>query len=200
MTAIQTGALLILTVFYASFFIKAIMMKRRGIDSNLLGKGQKPEKARRVEQRLKAVTYAGATLQFAGLFLAGKIWGLTAFRPPQYLGLLLAAGGCAFFIAAMRAMKNNWRSGCAKGQNSSLVVSGPYKISRNPAFVGFDLLYIGYTFIFPNILSLTLLVLAVVTFHQQILEEEGFLEKTFGQEYRQYKAKVQRYLGLRRPR
>ena len=193
-------ALIILMTFYASFFIKIILMKRQGITSNLLGKGEKPERARRIELWLKAVTYGGATLQFFSVFLSGKIWGLSPQRPVQILGLLLAASGCAFFISAMAAMKNNWRSGYDLRQNTSLVLNGPYKISRNPAFVGFDLLYIGCALVLPNIINLAISVLALITFHLQILEEERFLESAFGQNFLKYKSMVNRYFGRTGPR
>lgn len=113
----------------------------------------------------------------------------------QAFGLLLAALGTVFFIAAVLAMKSNWRSGCDKHQNTSLVVSGPYKISRNPAFVGFDLLYIGCAIVLPNTGNLIITLLAVAIFHAQVVEEEHFLEAAFGQEYLNYKAQVKRYFG-----
>ena len=195
MTAIEITALIILAAFYSSFFIKMILMKRRGISSNLLGKGQKSDRALIVERMLKAVTYSGACLQFASVFIAGKVWEPPVWGSLRIIGLLLAAAGTAFFITAMAAMKNNWRSGCDKHQNTSLVVSGPYKISRNPAFVGFDLLYIGCALALPNIINLLFSVLAVAVFHLQTLEEERFLENTFGDEYRLYQSQVNRYFG-----
>jgi len=195
MTAIETAALIIWGIFYASFFTKMILMRRQGINSNLLGIGEKPEKTRTVEQMLKVVTFSGAPIQLASVFFSGRIWGLPNSWALQGFGLLLAAVGTAFFIAAMHAMKMNWRSGCDINQNTSLTVSGPYKISRNPAFVGFDLLYIGWALAFPNIINLVASSCAIVIFHMQILEEEKFLETVFGKEYQQYKTRVNRYLG-----
>lgn len=202
MTAIEITALTIWVIFYASFFGKMFLLKRRGIDANLLGKGEKPEKARRVERWLKAVTFTGASLQFILIFFSGKIWGWPA---PEFLrisGLFLAATGAAFFIAAMFTMKTNWRSGCDISQNTALVVSGPYKISRNPAFLGFDLLYIGWMLTFPNVVTLLISSAAIVTFHLQILEEEHFLKNLFSGAYLNYSDQVNRYFGkkvYRRP-
>ena len=39
-------------------------------------------------------------------------------------------------------MKNSWRAGIPSEDKIEFVSNGIYKISRNPAFVGFDLLYI----------------------------------------------------------
>lgn len=195
MSAVEITAFIILSLFYASFFIKMLLLKRRGINSNLLGKGRKPAKALSVEKSLKTVTFIGAPVQLASVFLSMKIWSLWARPALQVSGLILAALGTGFFISAMAAMKSNWRSGCETGQNTSLVVAGPYKISRNPAFVGFDLLYLGYALAFPNVVNLIISGWAVATFHRQILEEEAFLETAFGEEYRQYKSRIRRYLG-----
>lgn len=197
MNVVETAALAILTAFYASFFLKMLRMKRQGLDSNLLGKGEKAESARRVELRLKAVTAGGAVVQLASVFLSGLIPGLTLPGALSGLGLLLAAGGTALFIAAMAAMKNNWRSGHTRNQNTGLVVGGPYEFSRNPAFVGFDLLYIGLALALPNMVNLMAAALAAMIFHRQILEEERFLQAAFGDDYRQYQARVHRYLGRR---
>jgi len=197
MTTVQTSALVILTVFYASFFLKMLGLKRRGIDSNLLGKGEKPAAARRVERWLKAVTYGGATVQFLSVFLDGRLPGPAMPGVLRGLGLLLAAGGTTMFIAAMAAMKSNWRSGHDLGQNTSLVVGGPYEFSRNPAFVGFDLLYVGLALALPNLVNLASAALAVMVFHRQILQEEFFLQSAFGDDYQRYQARVNRYLGRR---
>ncbi|UQZ87954.1 isoprenylcysteine carboxylmethyltransferase family protein [Deltaproteobacteria bacterium Smac51] len=198
MNKTEVTTLAILMVFYSSFFIKIILLKRRGIDSNLLGKGEKTAQAMCVERILKFVTYTGAAIQFVSALLPGKIWGLPTSGPLQWLGLFLAAAGTAFFIAAMTAMKTNWRSGYDLHQKTSLVASGPYKISRNPAFVGFNLLYIGCSLVYPNIINLLATIFAISAFHRQILEEELFLESAFGEQYQQYRAHVNRYLGKTR--
>ena len=76
-----------------------------------------------------------------------------------------------------------------------MIVKAPiYRISRNPAFVGFDLMYIGLLMAFPNIIHLLFAVFPVVMLHLQIRQEEAFLRKTFGTEYEEYCKKVRRYI------
>jgi protein-S-isoprenylcysteine O-methyltransferase Ste14 len=104
--------------------------------------------------------------------------------------IVLAAIGAAFFLVAVVTMRSNWRAGFDKNQNTSLVSDGIYKYSRNPAFVGFDLLYVGCAFCFPNAAMIAIAVIAVVAFHVQILGEEKFLTEMFGQEYIDYKSKA----------
>ena len=40
-------------------------------------------------------------------------------------------------------MRDFWRAGISETDKTELVTEGIYQISRNPAFLGFDLLYIG---------------------------------------------------------
>ncbi len=101
MGAIEALGLIIPAVFYGSFAAKMLFMKRRGIDSNLLGRGEKSERARRVEKWLKAITFSGATIQIFSAVFSGKIRALPLGEPPRIIGLFLAATGTAFFLLAM---------------------------------------------------------------------------------------------------
>ena len=48
-----------------------------------------------------------------------------------------------------------------------------------------------------NLLTVPLTVFAIVMLHLQILQEERYLEETFGATYREYKRHTFRYLGRR---
>ncbi len=52
---------------------------------------------------------------------------------------------------------------------TELVTNGIYQISRNPAFLGFDLLYIGTLLMFFNWILCFLTVFAVIMYHLQIV-------------------------------
>ncbi len=98
----------------------------------------------------------------------------------------------------MIAMKDSWRAGIQSEEKTTLIKKGIYKISRNPAFLGFDLMYIGLLIMFFNIVHLIFVVVAITLLHLQILEEEKFLINTFSDEYIDYKKKVNRYFGIKR--
>jgi len=57
-------AIILLNVFYASYIIKMIMLKRQNITGDVLGKGQKPKGIAVLEISLKCTTYPGAAVQF----------------------------------------------------------------------------------------------------------------------------------------
>jgi protein-S-isoprenylcysteine O-methyltransferase Ste14 len=170
------------------------MLKRQGISVDLLGKGDKPKEAARIEVVLKAITWCGFIVKFLSAFYPKWIWAFSVPLPVQTAGTVLAAAGVVLFIAAVVTMRGNWRAGFDKNQNTSLVSNGIYRFSRNPAFVGFDLLYIGCALCFPNAAMIAAAVIAVTAFHVQILGEETFLTEVFAREYTDYKSKVRRYL------
>jgi protein-S-isoprenylcysteine O-methyltransferase Ste14 len=76
-----------------------------------------------------------------------------------------------------------------------LVTSGPYRISRNPGYLGMALAYAGIAVIAESLWALTILavVLAVVD-RGVIAREERYLERKFGAEYVLYRSRVRRWL------
>ena len=103
------------------------------------------------------------------------------------------------YLLPIMQMKDNWRAGVQREEKTNLVTSGIYSISRNPAFLGFDLMYVGILFSFFNWYLCFATIFTVVFFHLQIVNvEEDFLIEAFGQEYIEYKKKVFRYLGRKK--
>ena len=194
MDIMQIITLALLGVYYIAYFIKALALKRRGITVNLLGKGSKPQKALMIEGFLRLATLGGAVIQFGSVFFPDIIWMVPSVYPVRIVGLILLFLGNIIFIVAMLTMRNNWRAGFDSNQNTSLVTHGIYRYSRNPAFVGFDLLYIGCAAAFPNIINIVAAMACIILFHVQILGEEKYCAEAFGQEYTEYRSKVRRYL------
>lgn len=115
----------------------------------------------------------------------------------RYIGLFIGIIGDIIFLISVITMKNSWRVGISKNDKTKLITNGIYKISRNPAFLGFDLMYIGITLLYSNIFTIIFSLFAVIMLHLQILEEEKYLEKNFKDEYKVYKSKTNRYLGIK---
>lgn len=201
MGRIQAIGIILWFAFYGSYFLKAYGEKRRGISVNRMGRGTKPPGTRIIEIFLTIITYAMAGVQLLSVIFYGK-WALVLVKAgetetgifPAVIGTSAAAAGIIFFIIAMWIMRDNWRAGIDESQDTSFVTEGIYKLSRNPAFVGFDLFYIGYAILFSNGLQLLFALLGIMTLHMQIKEEEKHLEKRYGSFYSEYKKKVRRYL------
>ena len=191
---IQITAIILLSVFYLSYLLKMLLLRKQGIKGDLLGKGKKSKRATGIERVLKLITWLGAAVQFVSVILLELIPGFVSAEWVRIFGAGIGFAAVLFFVASITVMRNNWRAGFDENQDTRLVTAGVYRFSRNPAFVGFDLLYIGCAMMFPNVVNIAFAVIAVVSFHIQILGEENFLSRQFGKEYEDYRSGVRRYL------
>jgi len=193
MLYIKIVAFVFLVLFYVIYSLKMMLLKRQNIKGNILGKGNKPLNSYVVEIILRFVTFLCIPVQFISVIFDMRSLNIHSIAIIKIIGLVLMSAAVALFLLAIITMKNNWRAGYNHEQDTQLVTNGIYKFSRNPAFVGFDLLYIGGALAFPNIINIIISLMGVVLFHIQILGEEKFLTNKFGDTYTTYKAKVRRY-------
>ena len=189
----QIIAAVLLLAFYGCYFGKMLLQRHRGIQTDQMGKG-KTGPALHIERTLKLATIAVVVGEVISLLLditalpVGLRWG----------GLLLTAMGTGVFIISVVTMRDSWRAGVAESDKTDLITGGIYSISRNPAFLGFDLVYAGMLLTFFSWWLTALTLLAISTLHVQITQvEEPFLRTVFGEEYRAYEARVCRYFGKR---
>lgn len=107
---------------------------------------------------------------------------------PFVFGLGLGIGGSAIFTRAGTTIKPFQES-------SALVTKGPFRYSRNPMYLGMVLGLVGIG-IFMGTLTPLLVIPAFVWKITTgfIRHEEGMLEAAFGDEYREYKGRVRRWI------
>lgn len=193
MNTIQILGFIVLVLFYGSYFGKVLLQRNKGIITDRMGKGSKAKRTFLIEVILKVITYSMAAVQTISVIVNSR-WNLFIRNNMiRYTGIIISLIGVIVFVIAMATMKDNWRAGVDATQNTSMVKTGIYKVSRNPAFLGFDLFYLGITLAFSNPLQMIYLVLCFIMFHLQILEEEKFLQSVFGQDYLLYKKTTGRY-------
>ena len=190
MTGTQIISLGLMAVFYGVYLTKQTSQRHHGIRTNQMGHGRKSQRTLTVERLLSV---------FSVLIVVVEVWSVVrgySFLPQWcgWAGLSLAALGVVFFTAAVLQMKDSWRAGISPDEKTGLVTSGIYRVSRNPAFVGFDLTYIGLLLCFANWLHLVVVVCTVTIFHLQILQEEQFLLSRMDIDYKGYYNSVRRYL------
>lgn len=77
---------------------------------------------------------------------------------------------------------------------TALVTDGPYRLSRNPMYLALTLFYAGFAVAFSMPITLALLIPCLALLHYGIISrEERYLERKFGDEYRDYKTRVRRW-------
>ncbi len=172
---------------------KIVVQSKKSIKTNQMGIGNKPKKVLIIEKILSIATSLAVIAEVISIF---------AVKPdvPDFVRITGAVIGlCAVIIFAFATitMKDSWRAGIPE-KKTNIITNGIYSISRNPAFLGFDLLYTSILLMFFNIPLLICSVWAAVMLHLQILQEEKWLAKTFGNEYTDYCTKTKRYLGRKR--
>ena len=153
---------------------------------------------------------------------AGEKGAAVRFPPPALFVLLIALGAgldylwpaglgipesfeivgialCLFTVAVGILIGGTFRRAGTAIQpwkpTTRLLTSGFYRFSRNPIYVGVCLFNIGIG-VATNTLWIVLSFIpgALLVYHIAIKQEEAYLEQKFGDEYRQYRQKVRRWL------
>jgi len=101
--------------------------------------------------------------------------------------------GLVFVVWSMINLGKSTRLGLPT-EKTIFKTHGLYAISRNPMYVGFNLLTISSMIYSLNILIVLMGIYSIIIYHFIILGEERFMKNRFRGEYSEYKKKIQRYL------
>ena len=177
-------------IFYGIYFTKKIAQKRKGIQTTQLGRG-KEKVVRRIELIMSAATLLLVPVEVVSIFSG---WNHMP-SPVRFAGAIMGLAGDLIFLVAVLTMRDSWRAGIPETDKTEFVSQGIYQYSRNPAFLGFDLMYTGILLMYFNGILLLFTIWAIVMLHLQILQEEKYLETVFGEEYCAYRKRTGRYFG-----
>jgi len=188
MQAIFGAASIVLLV--AMVVIRASMLKKRGIDALQFGK----------IDRKDFLLPPFALFYFYLIFARAFHWPTPAHRElfhngaAAWCGVALCLAGLALLLWSLISFRNSFRVGIDTKKPDSLVTSGAFAFSRNPIYAAFMTVLAGQFLIFPHWIMLVYLAGAVLVIHRQVLREEDFLMSHYGQDYRDYRRRVRRYL------
>ena len=172
-------ALVSMATFYIIYFVKLFLQKKRGIRVYKLAQNEKKSKKNITEILLKIVSFLLPVLELVSIVIGRSYLPIMG----KVIGVYFAFFADFLFLNAVISMKDSWRVGVAEDEKDrKLITSGIYKFSRNPAFLAFDLLYIGIVLMYCNIPLIICTLAALVIFHLQILSEEKFLKETLKEE------------------
>lgn len=68
MSLIQIATLAIMAVFYITYFAKQISQRKQGINTMILGEGNKPKNQKRLEIMLKVATFIMPAVEIASIW------------------------------------------------------------------------------------------------------------------------------------
>ena len=78
---------------------------------------------------------------------------------------------------------------------SRIVTEGPFRYTRNPAYLSMTMIYAGVAALVNALWAFLFLPAALLVMRRGVIEhEERYLERTFGEEYLKYKARVRRWV------
>lgn len=111
----------------------------------------------------------------------------------EWVGVGFCILGVFTLLWSLISFRNSFRIGIDEKTTDTLITTGIFAISRNPIYLSFALVLIGQFLIFPNWIIAIYLPSALALFHRQVLLEEAFLEKRYGEEFAEYCKRVRRY-------
>lgn len=120
-------------------------------------------------------------------------------------GMVIVAGVALAFLAALL---RTWAAAYmrtevvhdAQVHDTRLVADGPYRYVRNPLYLGTTLLGVGFALVASRLGAVVMIVLLVVFHDRLVRREERALRATQGASYREYLAKVPRFVPSLWPR
>lgn len=111
------------------------------------------------------------------------------------LGGALALGGALLSSAAIRTFRGRGTTILPHHPVAALVTGGPFRLTRNPMYVGLAAVYSGTALLVGTWWPLTLLPLVLLAVDRLVIaREEPYLARAFGTEYAAYRRRVRRWL------
>lgn len=112
-----------------------------------------------------------------------------------WLGLALALVGLVIVIRAIRTFRALGTPVEPGRPTLRVVTEGPYRVSRNPIYVGCLAYHAGAALLIGQAWALILSPLVLAAFHiLAVLPEERYLARKFGAAYLDYQARTRRWL------
>ncbi len=113
----------------------------------------------------------------------------------EWIGYALILIGLGLASNAVRRFRQAHTTTHPYRPVTKIIISGPYRFSRNPIYLGFLWLLVGFSFAVRSYWGLILSPLFVVLMNTLVIQyEEVYLEQKFKDDYISYKSRVRRWL------
>jgi protein-S-isoprenylcysteine O-methyltransferase Ste14 len=151
------------------------------------------------ERDIPGVVAPPPLIYAAGLLLG---WGLQRLWPRAWLpvdwarplGVVLLLAGLVGVVAVL-AFRRAGTTPNPRRPAAHLVTGGPYRITRNPMYIGFTLWYLAASSWANALWPVVLLPLVLLVLQRGVIaREEAYLQRRFGREYDEYRTRVRRWV------
>jgi protein-S-isoprenylcysteine O-methyltransferase Ste14 len=120
---------------------------------------------------------------------------LPADLPLRWIGASIFLAGLALLIWSASTIMRAGSNVPTNQPTTAIVERGPYRLSRNPIYIGMFIALVGLAVAFNTLwLMAALAVLIAVIRYGVVAREEAYLERRFGDDYRNYRSSVRRWL------
>ncbi len=110
-------------------------------------------------------------------------------------GILILVAGLGLITSARILFKRTGQHPAPWKPSPELILKGPYRITRNPMYLGITLFQIGLGLALNNLwISLFAAPALLIVHFIAVLPEERYLSEKFGESYKAYLTQVRRYL------
>jgi protein-S-isoprenylcysteine O-methyltransferase Ste14 len=115
--------------------------------------------------------------------------------PWNLVGMLPIVFGIWINLSADRAFKKAHTTVKPFEESNALIQRGVFQLRRNPMYLGFEFILIGLVLLIRSLSPyLVVLLFPIVIDRYFIQVEERMLDTKFGEDWRQYKAKVRKWI------
>jgi len=115
--------------------------------------------------------------------------------PAGWIGGIVFVLALALFAWAIATMTRAGSNVPTNLPTTTIVETGPYRFTRNPIYLGMFLGLVGLAIAFDSLWLLVMLVPFTLAIRYGVVaREEAYLERKFGDAYRQYRARVRRWV------
>jgi protein-S-isoprenylcysteine O-methyltransferase Ste14 len=112
----------------------------------------------------------------------------------SWIGITICCASIIWIAITLKSFGDSFRIGIDETAPDKLVTSGVFAFSRNPIYLAFIAFITGMLLVYPNPVTVLVLILFAAAIHRQVLREEKFLRSHYGREYEEYCRRVRRYL------
>lgn len=138
-------------------------------------------------------------LIFLGFVMLGPLIDLWLALPPltvpRWLGAVVALPGLALIATGVGTFRRSGEDPTPWTGTGQVIATGIYARTRNPMYLGMAIVALGLAVALASMMALLMTLVAVAVVGRTVIaREERYLEAKFGSHYREYMARVRRWL------